>query len=190
MSPKPKSARTSSALAVALSIVLAATAATVGADEPQKPKARRSAFNRPLNAFDAGAVERAKARAAKKLQQPECQRVLSDFKDAEGRPLQQNLETWGMSPAEYLERIPFRDGVLMPRCQKRSIEMVTSVGLPTVYLCPADGAVPNSRFAQVMAQNPSLAEAMIIHEMLHTLGLGENPPSTFEITARVRDRCR
>jgi hypothetical protein len=31
---------------------------------------------------------------------------------------------------------------------------------------------------------------MVIHEMLHTLGLGENPPSTFEITARVRDRCR
>jgi hypothetical protein len=26
--------------------------------------------------------------------------------------------------------------------------------------------------------------------MLHTLGLGENPPSSFEITQRVRDRCR
>jgi hypothetical protein len=31
---------------------------------------------------------------------------------------------------------------------------------------------------------------MVIHEMLHTLGLGEDPPSSFEITERVRRRCR
>jgi hypothetical protein len=31
---------------------------------------------------------------------------------------------------------------------------------------------------------------MVIHEMLHTLGLGENPPTTLEITERVRARCR
>jgi hypothetical protein len=31
---------------------------------------------------------------------------------------------------------------------------------------------------------------MVIHEMLHTLGLGENPPSTFEITERVKQRCQ
>jgi hypothetical protein len=92
MSPKPKSARTSSALAVAPRIVLAATAAAAGTAEPQKAKARRTAFSRPLNAFDAGAVERAKARAAKKLQESECQQVLADFKDAAGRPLRQNLE--------------------------------------------------------------------------------------------------
>jgi hypothetical protein len=30
---------------------------------------------------------------------------------------------------------------------------------------------------------------MIIHEMMHTLGLGENPPTTFEITERVMARC-
>jgi hypothetical protein len=39
-------------------------------------------------------------------------------------------------------------------------------------------------------ENPTLAEAMVIHEMLHTLGLGENPPTTFEITDRVMARCR
>ena len=39
-------------------------------------------------------------------------------------------------------------------------------------------------------KNPTLAEAMVIHEMLHTLGLGENPPTTFEITDRVLSRCR
>jgi len=30
----------------------------------------------------------------------------------------------------------------------------------------------------------------IIHEMLHTLGLGENPPSSREITQRVNERCQ
>jgi len=32
--------------------------------------------------------------------------------------------------------------------------------------------------------------AVFIHEMLHTLGLGENPPSTQEITGRVLLQCR
>jgi hypothetical protein len=31
---------------------------------------------------------------------------------------------------------------------------------------------------------------LIIHEMLHTLGLGENPPSSREITQRVTERCQ
>jgi hypothetical protein len=32
--------------------------------------------------------------------------------------------------------------------------------------------------------------ANFIHEMLHTLGLGENPPSSAEITRRVETACR
>jgi hypothetical protein len=34
------------------------------------------------------------------------------------------------------------------------------------------------------------AQAIVIHEALHTLGLGENPPSSAEITARVLASCR
>jgi hypothetical protein len=30
---------------------------------------------------------------------------------------------------------------------------------------------------------------MVIHEMLHSLGLGENPPSSREITKQVTARC-
>jgi hypothetical protein len=29
----------------------------------------------------------------------------------------------------------------------------------------------------------------VLHEALHTLGLGENPPDSFEITRRVGQRC-
>jgi hypothetical protein len=39
-------------------------------------------------------------------------------------------------------------------------------------------------------QQPEYVVATLIHEILHTLGLGENPPSSREITARVLSRCR
>jgi hypothetical protein len=180
MFPKPNFARIPSAL-VALSIVLAVTAGTLAADEPQKANARRTAFNRPLNAFDAGAVNRAKARVTKKLQQPECQRVLSDFKDSEGRPLQRNLEKWGVSPAEYLEMIPFLDGSSSGLCRWGKVDFVSTPGVPRVFVC--------APFAVTQLRDPGTAEAEVIHEMLHTLGLGENPPTSAEITSRVKGRC-
>ena len=34
-----------------------------------------------------------------------------------------------------------------------------------------------------------LTATFLIHETLHTLGLGENPPSSEEITLRVESRC-
>jgi hypothetical protein len=30
----------------------------------------------------------------------------------------------------------------------------------------------------------------VIHEALHTLGLGENPPTSTEITSRIAARCQ
>jgi hypothetical protein len=34
------------------------------------------------------------------------------------------------------------------------------------------------------------AEFIVIHELLHTLGLGENPPTPQDITRRVKARCQ
>jgi hypothetical protein len=150
----------------------------------------RPAFNRPLRAFDASAAERAKAGAARWLQDAECLKVLTDFADGEGQTLDRNLATWGMSAAEYALTLPFWDGTAMSRCRQARIELVTIRGLPHVYVCPGGVGAAYSRFAQTQVQSPALAEAMVIHEMLHTLGLGENPPSSFEITERVRTRCR
>jgi hypothetical protein len=59
-----------------------------------------------------------------------------------------------------------------------------------VHVCPTGVNALNSRFAKVQAETPSVAEFMIIHEMLHTLCLGENPPTSFEITEQVMKRCR
>lgn len=41
-----------------------------------------------------------------------------------------------------------------------------------------------------MTESSSHAEAIVIHEMLHSLGLGENPPTSDYITSRVMERCR
>lgn len=150
----------------------------------------RSAYDRPLDALDVPAVARAKAAAARRLEDPECLKVLTEFTDGEGRALDRSLETWGMSAADYVLALPFRDGAAMPHCRRASVVLVTIPGLPAIYLCPRRLAVVRSLFTQTEIQDPALAEAMVIHEMLHTLGLGENPPSSLEITERVRTHCR
>jgi hypothetical protein len=45
-----------------------------------------------LTRFDETLVERARARAAQKLEDPGCRQILTDFRDAEGRSLQDNLD--------------------------------------------------------------------------------------------------
>jgi hypothetical protein len=144
----------------------------------------------PLSAWDTAALERARAGAVRRLEDPSCQQVLSDFKDPEGRTLLANLETWQQTPSEYLtQAITFLDGSTLQNCKKSTVPLVTSRSQLPVFVCPAGGSTPGSRFARTQVENPSLAEIMVIHEMLHTLGLGENPPTTFEITERVTARC-
>jgi hypothetical protein len=145
--------------------------------------------DRQLNPFDHNVLERVRARAATRLDEGECVKLLTDFKDRRGRTLQSNLEPLGMSASEYLRELSFVDGTSLPGCGRLGVVMATTPGVPRVFVCPAAGHL-NSRLARIEFRSGSLAEAMVIHEMLHTLGLGENPPSTFEITARVRDRCR
>jgi hypothetical protein len=45
------------------------------------------------------------------------------------------------------------------------------------------------RLKQAWQQAPGHTTANFIHEMLHTLGPGENPPSSAEITSWVRAAC-
>ena len=144
----------------------------------------------PLNAFDRSVVERVRARAAARLDGAECQKLLTEFKDRKGRTLESNLEPLGVSASQYLLFLDFVDGTPLPACGLPAVAMAANPGLPRVFVCPVGPGRINSRLSRIEFQSGSLAEAMVIHEMLHTLGLGENPPTTFEITERVRDRCR
>ena len=60
--------------------------------------------------------------------------------------------------------------------------LVSTPNVPRVVVCPG--------FAGVQRSDPDFAESLVIHELLHTLGLGENPPTSAEITRRVEARCR
>jgi len=178
------SARRSLAASISLVAALLPSGGPVEAARP------RPTHHRPLNAFDRGAVERVRARAAARLEGPECRKLLADFKDRRGNTLESNLQPWGVSASRYLLDLAFVDGAPMAECRGVSVTMVANPGVPRVFVCPAGPAAANSRLARLEFRSGSLAEAMVIHEMLHTLGLGENPPTTFEITARVRERCR
>jgi hypothetical protein len=147
------------------------------------------AGHHPLNAFDRSVVQRVKTRAAALLDDPECGKVLTDFRDGGGRTLESNLQPLGVSASRYLLQLAFIDGSPLPACRNAAVMMAVTPGVDRVFVCPAGGGRVTSRLSQVEFTSGSLAEAMVIHEMLLTLGLGENPPSTFEITDRVRARC-
>ena len=147
-------------------------------------------YVRPLISYDWSVVERVRARAAARLDDPECGKLLTDFRDRVGRTLGSNLQALGVSPSQYLLQLSFLDGSSLPACQTSAVIMSVTPGVPRVFVCPAGVGRPNARLSQIEFESGLMAEAMVIHEMLHTLGLGENPPSTFEITERVRQRCR
>lgn len=144
----------------------------------------------PLSGQNSRALEFARAGAATRLQKPNCQRVLLDFADSEGHRLQENLDALGLSAADYLRTIAFVDGSATRSCRMGPwVLLVSTPGTAFVAVCPLDGNPFTSRFAQAQLRNTSFAEAIVIHEMLHTLGLGEDPPTSEEITRQVQLRC-
>jgi len=130
-----------------------------------------------------GVVERAILGAQVRLDRPGCRQVFTDFTDASGQPLLATLDATGLRAADYVvERVWFVDGSDTPQCLKATeTAAFTEAGSKVVHVCA-------SRFAK-LAHQTTAAEVLIIHELLHTLGLGENPPSSAEITHRVTSRC-
>jgi hypothetical protein len=128
-------------------------------------------------------VDRALQGAQRRLARPGCQRIFSDFQDADGRPLREGLERLGTTVEEFIGGLLFYDGSLADRCQQGRTLAYTFPGSRVVFVCAAE-------FARSARHDPFLSEAALIHESLHSLGLGENPPTSAAITARVMSRCR
>jgi hypothetical protein len=121
--------------------------------------------------------------ARQRLEHPACRGLLSEYSDASGRTLQENLEAIGETGGNYLARILFADGSGRRTCNRDGVYAFTTPGSRVVYIC-------GRAFKGLAARDPVRAQAIVIHEALHTLGLGENPPSSAEITYRVLERCR
>lgn len=130
----------------------------------------------------AGVVRRALAGAARRLSEGRCQEVFSDFLDEQGRPLHARLQELEQTVVGYLPLVVFLDGSEMRQCHTRQTLAFTSQGYRTVYIC-------GRRFERAWLRSPIKAEVVLIHEALHTLGLGENPPTSLAITHQVRRRC-
>jgi hypothetical protein len=99
-----------------------------------------------------------------------------------GRYLTEKLTALGVSAADYLRLILYEDGTTQAGCKRHGILAFTAIGSRVIYLCGRD-------FVRAAQRAPEEMRAVIIHEMLHSLGLGENPPSSKEITYRVKQRC-
>src|SRR5262245_5909148 len=128
------------------------------------------------------AIERAIAGAALRLDKAECQRVLTDFTDPSGRTLAENLAALGKTPAEFFNELFWVDDRDTLCCRRRCALAFTAPGYRVIRVC-------GRRFAEVSLGSPIYGDAVFIHEMLHALGLAENPPRSVDITRRVIARC-
>ncbi len=162
-------------------VVAIASVAALAAPGPRPARAEQYTVHIAHEAT-AGTLLHLLGGARERLSEPRCQQVLDDFGDGEGRPLRARLEETGRTPEDYLGLVVFYDGRKHPRCGQKGILAVAQPGSRVVWVCPEE--LLRAR------RDPVWAEAALIHEALHTLGLGENPPSSREITSQVIRRCR
>ena len=125
-------------------------------------------------------IRRTLDEASRRLADPGCQAILTDFHDVDARPLAARLATLGMDIGSYLRVVLFRDGSAYEACV--GTLAYTHPSSRVVYIC-------SRAVAWHWSSNRDHLVVMIIHEVLHTLGLGENPPSSSTIDRRVRQRC-
>lgn len=120
--------------------------------------------------------------ASARLGQPKCQAVFSDFSDPSGRSLDRVLEESGYTGQAYLALVFFADGAGHKLCETGLVGAFTVPSSRVVRVCPL-------ALRRLSREDPRVVEAILIHELLHSLGLRENPPTTEEISERVERRC-
>jgi hypothetical protein len=141
---------------------------------------------RPFHIFLAGkarmTIDDALQGAMRRLSLPGCQHLFEDFADQDGRALTVNLVATEKSPADFLAGLYFVDGDDSPQCRTdQPVALFTTPGSRVVHVC-------GKRFVR-FAVNTKGGEILLIHELLHALGLGENPPTSSRITSAVMNRC-
>ena len=128
-------------------------------------------------------VARAIDGAMRRLEGAQCQTLLDEFADASGAKLRTVLDQANVTPMEFLSRLRFADGNATRQCQRtEGLAAFTKPGNRVIFIC---GSIFDVEFREQVRA----AQMIIIHEMLHAVGLGENPPTSSEITARVTKRC-
>ena len=120
--------------------------------------------------------------AVRRLAVPECQHLFEHFTDQAGRALTINLAATGKTPADFLADLYFVEGDETAQCRTDHIVAAfTAPGSRVIHVC-------GKRFVRFAVKTKG-GEILLIHELLHTLGLGENPPTSSRITNAVMNRC-
>ena len=134
------------------------------------------------DAYTRDAAARALEGASRWLAQPKCQTLFLEFKDERNLPLTARLRELDTDPEGYLRMVLFLDGAESATCRRHGVLAFTTQGSRVVYLCGHD-------FERAWRRDAAEVQATVIHELLHTLGLGENPPSPRAITHRIQQLC-
>jgi hypothetical protein len=159
-------------LAAAGSLALSTSAAAAGASDWPNVDPRVAPVLR-------GVLRQAAAR----FSTPECAALLYDFNDARtGHPLAETLTRSGLDLEAWLRSVYFLSGEGRTGCSGRGTFAYTPVGSSVVWVCPV--TLEKSRRSR-----RGLTANVLIHETLHSLGLGEDPPSSEEISLQVESRC-
>ena len=124
-------------------------------------------------------LKAARQRARARLGDPQCLAVLSDFRSVTGLRLDEELAASGRTAQEQFDLLALESGLGRYMCSQRVTMASTRVYSSVVSICLRSFTLL-SRAEQ---------DAVLIHEMLHSLGLGENPPESVAITAQVLKRC-
>jgi Lysine-specific metallo-endopeptidase len=175
---------TAGRLAALVALLYLSKAEASRAENPVPSPPDRSSVMPMIHPLGLNAIVRmAVVQAHRRLGEPKCRLIFSDSQDESGQPLQQKLDSIGQSGQSYLGWIWFVNSERDSRCKQSNVLAFTSPHSQVVYYC-------GDRFSRNVTRRGlgSLATT-IIHEELHSLGLGENPPSAQEISRRVEERC-
>jgi hypothetical protein len=128
------------------------------------------------------AVRLAVEGAAARLARPDCQEIFADFEDESGQRLSTKLATSGKDPLDAFGSLRFLDDRGAPQCRRNGTLAFTRSGSSSIRVCA-------EQFGHAFQWNRRSTEIVVIHEFLHALGLGENPPTSHAITEQVNVRC-
>jgi hypothetical protein len=128
-------------------------------------------------------LQRAMTGAVRRLTDPECQKIFREFQSTSGRTLESTLQTIDQTPAQVFASLQLRDGENVGPCRSngRAVAFTQPYGR-VVFIC-------GSRLEAQFAHDQQTVEILLIHELLHALGLGEDPPTSAEVTTRLFARC-
>jgi hypothetical protein len=127
-------------------------------------------------------VRAAVLRAYASLEDPRCRQIFVDFRDQSGRTLQQRLDALGQTGQTYLAEMVFSDGSNREACLFPLTLATTTPGNRVIFVC-------GSKFKSIARRDLQRLAVVILHEELHSLGLGENPPTSEEISRSIAEHC-